>query len=150
MRVLLQRVTSASVSVAGQSVGAISIGLLVFLGVSKFDSEKDVDYLAEKILGLRIFPDADGKMNVNVVDSGGGILVISQFTLYGDCRKGRRPSFDDAARPELAQHLYEYFLAELRRRGIDPAAGIFQADMQVSLTNDGPVTFLLESPQRSL
>lgn len=131
-------------------MGAISIGLLVFLGVSKSDSEKDADYLAEKILGLRIFPDADGKMNVNVGDSGGGILVISQFTLYGDCRKGRRPSFDDAARPELAQHLYEYFLAALRQRGLTPASGIFQAEMQVSLTNDGPVTFLLESPQRSM
>lgn len=145
MRACVQRVARASVTVDGEVVGAIARGALVLLGVAGDDTEADVTYLAEKITGLRIFEDADGKMNASLADIGGAILVVSQFTLYGDCRKGRRPSFTDAAPPELAERLYERFVAEVRRLGIPVATGRFRANMQVELINDGPVTMLLES-----
>jgi D-tyrosyl-tRNA(Tyr) deacylase len=145
MRVVLQRVERASVDVDGQTVGAVGAGLLVLLGVAKRDTSSQADYLADKILNLRIFSDEDGKMNRSVIDSGGGILVVSQFTLYGDCRKGRRPSFDEAAPPELARPLYEYFVERLRSAKLVVETGVFQASMSVSLVNDGPVTLVLES-----
>lgn len=145
MKAVLQRVERASVEVDGHAAGAIGAGLLVLLGVAKGDSSAHADYLADKILNLRIFSDEDGKMNLSVIDKGGGILVVSQFTLYGDCRKGRRPSFDEAAPPELARPLYEYFVERLRGGGLRVETGVFQASMKVSLVNDGPVTLLLES-----
>jgi D-aminoacyl-tRNA deacylase len=145
MRTILQRVSSACVTVDGVAVGSIGTGVLVFLGVSKTDREEDAGYLAEKIVKLRIFPDENGKMNRSVEDVGGAVLIVSQFTLYGDCRKGRRPSFDEAAPPELADPLYKYFVARVASYGVFVATGVFQAHMKVSLTNDGPVTFLLES-----
>ncbi len=145
MRAVLQRVSEARVEVAGQEVGRIGRGLLVLLGVGAGDAMPDVRYLAEKTAGLRVFEDADGKMNRSLADSGGAVLVVSQFTLYGDCRKGRRPSFTPAAPPELAKSLYEDFVAHLRSLGLAVATGIFQADMQVHLVNDGPVTLLLDS-----
>lgn len=148
MRIVLQRVTSAAVEVEGATCGEIGNGLLVLLGVSKSDSEKDVDYLVEKTLGLRIFPDAEGKMNRSVQESGGGLLVVSQFTLYGDCRKGRRPSFDQAAPPDLARSLYERFVEKAAASGIRVATGIFQAHMKVTLVNDGPVTLLYDSEKQ--
>jgi D-tyrosyl-tRNA(Tyr) deacylase len=128
-----------------QVVGEIGTGLLVLLGVSRTDTPADADYLAEKIAGLRIFEDAEGKMNRSVADIGGSILAISQFTLLGDARRGRRPSYDQAARPEQARVLYESFVAELRRRGLRCETGQFQAMMSVSLVNEGPVTILLDS-----
>ncbi len=146
MRVLLQRVTEAKVVVDGQSVGAIGRGLLVFLGVTHTDSTRDADYLADRIVQLRIFPDEAGRMNRSLLESDGALLVVSQFTLYGSCRKGRRPSFDEAGRPELASQLYEYFVERLRLSGRPVETGVFQADMQVHLVNDGPVTFLFDSP----
>ena len=145
MRAVLQRVERASVDVDGVTVGAIGAGLLVLLGVAKGDSQGQADYLAEKILNLRIFSDDDGKMNRSVHDVGGGILVVSQFTLYGDCRKGRRPGFDNAAPPDLAKSLYEYFVERLRVANLKVETGIFQASMKVSLVNNGPVTFVLDS-----
>ena len=145
MRAILQRVSQASVSVDGQVTGAIAHGLLVLLGVAKGDNAKDADYLLGKVTHLRIFPDANGKMNLSVLDIGGEILVVSQFTLYGDCRKGRRPSFDQAAPPEEARRLYEYFLAQAALTGLRIASGVFQADMRVSLTNMGPVTLIVDS-----
>jgi len=145
MRAVLQRVDRASVDVDGITVGAIEAGLLVLLGVAKGDSHKNADYLAEKILNLRIFSDNDGKMNRSVMDAGGGILVVSQFTLYGDCRKGRRPSFDNAAPPDVARSLYEYFVERVKAAGVPVATGVFQASMKVSLVNDGPVTLVLDS-----
>jgi D-aminoacyl-tRNA deacylase len=145
MRAVVQRVSRASVAVEGRLVGEIGPGLLVLLGVSASDAAGDADYLAGKIAGLRIFEDADGKMNLSVGDVGGAVLAVSQFTLYGEVRRGRRPSFDDAARPERARELYEYFVAEIRRRGLRCATGEFQAAMSVSLVNDGPVTILLDS-----
>lgn len=145
MRAVIQRVSQASVVVNQQTVGAIDRGLMILLGVAQEDVEKDASYLADKAAGLRIFEDEAGKMNLSVEDVSGSILVISQFTLLGDCRKGRRPGFTDAAPPELADALYEKFVAVLRNRGIHVATGIFQADMQVSLINDGPVTMLLDS-----
>jgi len=145
MRAVVQRVSSASVAVEGKIVGEIGPGLLVLLGVSANDGTADADYLAEKIAGLRIFEDADGKMNLNVTDAGGAVLAVSQFTLYGDVRRGKRPSFDEAARPERARELYEYFVAEIRRRGLRCETGQFQAMMSVSLVNEGPVTILLDS-----
>jgi D-aminoacyl-tRNA deacylase len=144
MRALLQRVTEARVIVDQVVTGEIAAGLLVFLGVSKVDTEADADFIAGKVLNLRIFSDEQGKMNRSVLDTGGALLVVSQFTLYGDCRKGRRPSFDDAAPAEQARSLYEHFVA-VTRRSLRVETGIFQADMAVSLTNDGPVTLILES-----
>ena len=145
MRAVVQRVSQASVVVNEQTVGAIDHGLMVLLGVAQGDTEKDVQYLADKTAGLRIFEDEAGKMNLSVQDVSGGILVISQFTLLGDCRKGRRPGFTDAAPPELADKLYEVYVDQLRKRGIYVATGIFQAEMKVSLVNEGPVTMLLDS-----
>ena len=146
MRALLQRVTRASVVVEGSVVGEIGAGLLILLGVAKPDTIADATFLVEKILNLRVFQDADGKMNRSLFDTGGSLLVVSQFTLYGDCRKGRRPSFTQAAQPEVAQQLYEAFLAAVARHGVPVAHGTFGAHMAVSLVNDGPVTLLLESP----
>ena len=145
VRAVVQRVSKASVDVEGRVVGEIGPGLLVLLGVSRSDAETDADYLAEKIAGLRIFEDVDGKMNRSVADVGGAVLAVSQFTLYGDVRRGKRPSFDDAARPERARDLYEYFVAQIRRRGLRCETGQFQAMMSVSLINEGPVTVLLDS-----
>ncbi|KIH75661.1 D-tyrosyl-tRNA(Tyr) deacylase [Geoalkalibacter ferrihydriticus] len=145
MRAVLQRVTEARVEVAGRVVGAIGPGLLVLLGVGGADSSADAAFLAEKIAGLRIFEDPAGKMNLSVSEVGGAVLVVSQFTLYGDCRKGRRPSFAPAAAPDMANRLYEEFVAGLRRTGLEVATGVFQAQMQVHLVNDGPVTLLLDS-----
>ena len=145
MRAVLQRVERASVEVEGETVGSIGAGLLVLLGVAKGDTSAHADYLADKILNLRIFSDDAGKMNRSVIESGGGILAVSQFTLYGDCRKGRRPSFDDAAPPELARPLYEYFVERLRTANLLVETGVFQASMKISLVNDGPVTFVLDS-----
>ncbi len=147
MKAVIQRVSNARVDVAGATVGAIGRGILVLLGVEKEDGERDATWLAEKISGLRIFEDEAGKMNRSVQEIDGEVLAVSQFTLAGNCAKGRRPSFDTAAPPEEANRLYEYFVARLRELGIQVATGIFQADMQVSLVNDGPVTFVLESPK---
>jgi D-tyrosyl-tRNA(Tyr) deacylase len=145
MRAVIQRVTSASVTVEGQVVGAIGAGFLVLLGVGEGDTEADADYLADKTAKLRVFEDADGKMNLGLLDTGGSVLVVSQFTLYGDARKGNRPSFGTAARPEEANRLYAYYCARLRGYGISVATGVFQAMMAVALVNDGPVTILLDS-----
>jgi len=148
MKLVIQRVREARVIVDGRTSGAIVGGLLVFIGIARSDNQKDVKYLVEKLLGLRIFPDQDGKMNRDVREVGGSLLLISQFTLYGDCRRGRRPSFDQAAAPEYAAELYNYFL-ELARKGPVPVeTGVFQASMQVHLVNDGPVTILLDSADR--
>lgn len=148
MRALLQRVSEASVEVEGQISGAIGRGLLVFLGISKDDDSRDAVYLADKILNLRVFADTAGKMNLSLLETAGSLLVVSQFTLYGDCRKGRRPSFDEAARPDQARDLYERFVETCRASGVRVETGIFQAMMRVHLVNDGPVTFLCESVKR--
>lgn len=145
MRACVQRVQRASVTVAGQVIGRIEQGLVVLLGVGHNDTATDARQLAEKIAGLRIFDDAEGKMNRSLADIHGGMLVISQFTLFGDCRKGRRPSFTDAAPPELAEQLYETFVASVGLLGIEVATGQFRAHMDVELVNDGPVTLLLDS-----
>jgi len=145
MRAILQRVTRASVEVDGAIVGEIGGGLLVLLGVAKTDSVVDADFLAAKILNLRIFADQAGKMNRSLIESEGELLVVSQFTLYGDCSKGRRPGFDRAAPAEQARALYEHFVEAVRRSGARVATGVFQAHMAVSLVNDGPVTFVVES-----
>jgi len=145
MRIVLQRVKRASVEVAGEIVGEIGPGLLLLLGVTHGDTRSDADFLVEKTVNLRIFSDEAGKMNRSVKEVGGGILVVSQFTLYGDCRKGRRPAFDAAAPPELARELYEYFVERMRAQDVPVGTGVFQASMQVELVNDGPVTFILES-----
>lgn len=145
MRVVLQRVTQASVAIAGEIVGQIGPGLLIFLGIAKGDSEREVVFLADRILGLRIFEDQSGKMNLSVKDINGELLTVSQFTLYGSTLKGRRPGFEAAAPPDQARVLYELFLQELRRSGLKIESGIFGARMRVSLVNDGPVTFILES-----
>lgn len=145
MRIVLQRVKKASVEVGGETVGAIGPGLLALLGVTHSDATSDADFLAEKIVNLRIFQDEAGKMNRSVKEIGGGVLVVSQFTLYGDCRKGRRPGFDAAAPAELARRLYEYFVERVRGEAVPVATGIFQAAMEVSLINEGPVTFILDS-----
>jgi D-tyrosyl-tRNA(Tyr) deacylase len=145
MRAVVQRVSRASVRVDGEIVGAIERGLLVLLGVGQEDGEIDAEYLAEKVAGLRIFEDESEKMNRSVQDVGGAVLAVSQFTLYGDVRKGKRPSFDAAARPERAKELYEHFAGRIRGKGIRCETGIFQAMMQVELVNDGPVTILLDS-----
>ena len=145
MRAVVQRVSRASVRVGGETTGSIAYGLLVLVGVAHDDGESDADYLADKIVGLRIFKDDEDKMNPSVLDVGGAVLVVSQFTLYGDCRKGRRPSFIGAAAPELAESLYEAFVAAVRGHGVLTATGRFGAMMQVELVNDGPVTLLLET-----
>jgi len=145
MRAVIQRVTRASVSVDGNIVGQIGQGLLVLLGVSRTDTESAADYLAEKIAGLRIFEDSAGKMNLSVADVKGSVLLVSQFTLYGDVRRGKRPSFDAAAPPEQARKLYEYMVERLRTLDISCQTGVFQAMMQVELVNEGPVTILLDS-----
>ena len=148
MRACVQRVSQASVTVSGEVVDSIERGLVVLLGVAEGDDAKDAEYLAEKICGLRVFEDADGKMNLALADVGGRMLAISQFTLLGDCRRGRRPSFTDAARPEVAIPLYEAFLAVARARGVEVATGRFGQQMEVALVNDGPVTLLLDSRDR--
>jgi D-tyrosyl-tRNA(Tyr) deacylase len=145
MRAVVQRVSHCEVAVAGETVGRIGLGLLVLLGVRAGDSEKDAAYLAEKVANLRIFADTTAKMNLSLKDIGGAALVVSQFTLCGDCRKGRRPSYNDAAPPEVAEGLYEYFVNCLKERGLPTATGRFQAMMEVNLVNDGPVTILLDS-----
>ena len=145
MRACVQRVTQASVTVAGETVGEIARGLLVLLGVRRDDTDGDARQLADKICGLRIFEDADDKLNQSLEEIGGAMLVVSQFTLYGDCRKGRRPSFTQAAPPEQAERLYETFIAGVGTRGIQVATGRFRAHMAVALVNDGPVTLLLDS-----
>jgi D-tyrosyl-tRNA(Tyr) deacylase len=144
MKAVIQRVTSASVTVADKIVGRICQGIVVLLGVEKGDAEAQADWLVDKICGLRIFADDDGKMNRSVGDVGGALLVVSQFTLAGNCTKGKRPSFDTAAPADDGKRLYEYFVAVAVRNGLRVETGIFQADMQVSLVNDGPVTFILE------
>lgn len=145
MRAVVQRVTKASVTVEDSVVGSIGLGLLVLLGVSRSDTTASTDYTIDKLLGLRVFEDGEGKMNLSVREVGGGVLVVSQFTLFGDVRRGKRPSFDDAARPEQARSLYEYVVGKIREQGIDCATGEFQAMMHVSLVNDGPVTILIDS-----
>lgn len=145
MRACLQRVSQASVTVDGQVIGQIGKGLVVLLGVAHDDTLEDAQELAQKIVGLRVFEDDAGKMNLSLADVGGELLAVSQFTLLGDCRKGRRPSFVAAAPPELAERLYESFIAAARALGVVVATGRFRAMMQVSLTNDGPVTLLLDT-----
>ena len=145
MRAVIQRVSRAQVSVAEEVVGRIGPGLLVLLGVANTDTQADAEYLAAKLVSLRIFDDEKGKMNLSLVDTGGAVLAVSQFTLYGDVRKGKRPSFDEAAPPELARKLYEHFVSKIREAGITCETGRFQATMQVELVNDGPVTILLDS-----
>ena len=145
MRAVIQRVKSASVTVEGKVVSEIRKGLLVFLGVAQEDTPADVDYMASKIANLRIFEDDEGRMNLSILDVSGEALVVSQFTLCGDCRKGRRPSFIAAARPEKADPLYQAFMDEISRLGVPVKAGIFQAMMDVELINDGPVTMMLDS-----
>ena len=147
MRAVLQRVSRAAVIIDGETVGKIERGLLVLLGVAPADTVAEARWLAEKAAGLRIFNDEAGKMNLSVADAGGGVLVVSQFTLYGDCRKGRRPSFLDAALPDVAVPLYEAFVNALRSLGLPVRTGRFGAMMQVELVNDGPVTFIIDSKQ---
>ena len=148
MRAVVQRVSQASVKVEGDVVGSIQHGLLVLLGVATEDTQQDLIWLANKIVHLRIFEDGADRMNLSLKDVSGGMLVVSQFTLLGDCRKGRRPEFLSAARPEQAKSLYESFVAEVRGAGIDVQTGRFQTHMEVSLTNDGPVTLLLDSQKQ--
>ena len=145
MRAIVQRVTEAKVTVDEEITGQIDLGFMVLLGVADGDTEKDAKYLAEKVAGLRVFEDDEGKMNRALADVGGGMLVVSQFTLLGDCRKGRRPSFVAAAQPEEAERLYEYFVSTVRDLGIPVECGRFRTHMKVSLTNDGPVTLMLDS-----
>lgn len=144
MKAVIQRVSSASVTVDGQVVGRIGQGIMVLLGVEKGDAEASADWLAEKIAGLRIFEDEAGKMNRALTDIGGAVLAVSQFTLAGNCDKGRRPSFDTAAPADEGRRLYDYFVEALKRQNVPVQTGIFQADMQVALVNHGPVTFILE------
>lgn len=145
MRAVVQRVARGKVTVEGQVKGEIGKGYVVLLGVQVDDTEKDALYLADKVLNLRIFPDEEGKMNLSILDVGGSILVVSQFTLLGDCRNGRRPSFIQAARPEMADELYNKFVQLLKDSGLNVATGQFQTDMLVEIANDGPVTILLDS-----
>jgi D-tyrosyl-tRNA(Tyr) deacylase len=145
MRAVVQRVSRAQVTVNGDIVGKIGLGLLVLLGVGLDDTESDATYLAEKIAGLRVFEDAVGKMNRSVQDVGGSVLAVSQFTLYGDVRRGKRPSFDDAAPPEKARQFYEFFVGQIRAAGLRCETGRFQEMMKVELVNEGPVTILLDS-----
>jgi D-tyrosyl-tRNA(Tyr) deacylase len=145
MRAVVQRVSRAKVTVGGEITGEIGVGLLVLLGVGDGDTRTDADYLAEKTIGLRIFEDAGGKMNLSVAEVSGAVLVVSQFTLYGDARRGKRPSFDAAAPPDEARELYEYFVEKVRAAGLRSETGRFQETMQVELVNQGPVTILLDS-----
>lgn len=147
MRALIQRVSEASVTIGGETRGEIGQGFLVLLGICEGDSEREADYLADKCLGLRIFTDENDKMNLSLSDVGGGLLIVSQFTLYGDCRKGRRPNFMKAARPETAIPLYERFITRCRASGAPTETGEFGADMQVDLLNDGPVTILMDTAE---
>jgi D-tyrosyl-tRNA(Tyr) deacylase len=149
MRAVIQRVTETRVRVDGQIIGEIGAGLLILLGVEQGDSQADADFLATKIAGLRIFEDEAGKMNLSLLDTAGAALVVSQFTLLGDCRKGRRPGFSQAALPEQAIPLYQYFITRLQQQGVTVETGQFQADMQVELINNGPVTLILDSRKRS-
>ena len=149
MRILVQRVRQASVIVDHDIAASVGRGLLVFLGVAKQDTTADADYLVEKLLGLRIFPDDAGKMNRNVSEASGSLLIVSQFTLYGDCRRGRRPSFDKAAPPDQALTLYNYFVESAAKGQVPVETGVFQTHMQVTLSNDGPVTILIDSEERN-
>jgi len=148
MRLLIQRVSEARVTVESSTIGSIRIGLLVFVGISRQDSVADADYAVQKMVGLRIFPDAAGKMNCTVEEAGGSLLLVSQFTLYGDCRKGKRPSFDRAAPPAEAQTLYNYFVQAARRSPVPVETGVFQAEMKVQLVNEGPVTIWIDTEDR--
>ncbi len=148
MRAVIQRVIRSSVVVEGRTVGEIDAGLLVLLGVARDDTTKDADYLVDKIVNLRIFNDEQGKMNLSLAGIGGAMLVVSQFTLYADARRGRRPSYAEAAEPDLANSLYEYFVERVKSTGLRVQTGVFQAAMAVSLVNDGPVTILLESKNK--
>lgn len=145
MRAVIQRVSQAAVSIDGETRGKIDRGLVVLLGIRPGDTDNDLKWLADKIVHLRIFADRDGKMNLSVADIDGEVLIISQFTLYGDCRKGRRPGFSGAAAPDIAEPLYNKFLQEVEKHKLRVASGTFQAEMAVELTNDGPVTLLLDS-----
>lgn len=145
MKIVLQRVKTAHVEIAGRTVGSIGSGLVILLGVTHTDTRADAEYLVEKVIHLRVFSDEAGRMNRSLLETGGALLVVSQFTLYGDCRKGRRPSFDAAAPPEPARELYNYFVEYLKSRNIAVETGVFQAEMEIHLVNDGPVTFILES-----
>lgn len=149
MRAVVQRVTQAKVEVDGAVTGEIQGGLLVLLGVGRGDTPADADFVASKVVQLRIFSDEAGKMNRSLIDTGGALLAVSQFTLYGDTRKGRRPSFDGAAPPEIARELYERFVAAVLAAGVRCETGVFQADMAVTLTNDGPVTLIVESASQT-
>jgi len=148
MKIVIQRVTEARVDVDGSTCASVRTGLLAFLGISKTDTRADADYLLDKTLGLRIFPDEAGKMNRNIAEASGALLIVSQFTLYGDCRKGRRPSFDQAAPPEQARDLYNYFVERARRGPVPVETGVFQAAMRIHLVNDGPVTILIDTAAR--
>lgn len=148
MRAVVQRVSKASVDSEGVRCGNIEQGLVILLGVTHTDTEKDAEYLAEKIANLRIFEDSEGKLNLSVKDINGKVMSVSQFTLYGDCRKGRRPSFTQAARPDVANELYEKFNSYLVNEGLEIVTGVFQTEMQVALINDGPVTMLLDSEKQ--
>jgi len=150
MRLVIQRVTEASVTVNGDVIGAIGKGLLVLVGIAKADTLDDSDYLLDKLMGLRIFPDENGKMNRSIQEANASLLLVSQFTLYADCRKGRRPSFDLAAPPEQALGLYNHFVESAKKHSVPVETGAFQAKMQVHLVNDGPVTILLDSADRRL
>jgi D-tyrosyl-tRNA(Tyr) deacylase len=147
MRLLIQRVSSAKVTTSS-TCGAIGTGLLVFIGVSRTDLQEDADYLLDKLAGIRVFPDAEGKMNLNIEQAGGSLLLVSQFTLFADCSRGRRPSFDQAATPEQARILYDYFVKQARRLPVPVETGIFQETMQVELINQGPVTIWMDSAER--
>ena len=148
MKLVLQRVIRASVLVHDNTVASIGPGILALLGVGRTDTSEDADYLLDKVLHLRIFPDENYKMNCNVGEAGGSLLIVSQFTLYGDCRRGRRPSFDQAAPPDEAERLYNYFVERARQSGVPVQTGVFQAMMEVHLVNNGPVTILLDSADR--
>jgi D-tyrosyl-tRNA(Tyr) deacylase len=145
MRAVIQRVVSADVQANGTITGAINTGLMVLLGIEEHDEQKDLDYMTDKIPNLRIFEDQEGKMNLSLLDVAGELLVVSQFTLYGDCRKGRRPGFTQAAKPEKALYLYRLFVDQCKEKGIQVQEGVFQAEMLVRIYNDGPVTMLLDS-----
>jgi D-aminoacyl-tRNA deacylase len=148
MRLVIQRVREAKVTVLESTAGSIGTGLLVLIGISRSDTTADADYLVDKLIGLRVFPDTEGKMNRSVSEAGGSLLLISQFTLYGDCRRGRRPSFDQAAPPDQAQTLYSHFIERAKAGPVPVETGVFQASMLVHLVNDGPVTILMDSADR--